>query len=176
MWNTLKKNVHYLNESKFLLGIAMILINVGSKYIEFGFSKTQEEAIRNGIGREILIFAMVFMGTRDLIISIMMTAAFIILSNYIFNEKSKFCMISNSLQNISRKIDKNNDNIISPEEERNALEILERAEKQKQKHSQSKFTSYMSFVRDCDNVLRDILRKCCKIMCKMQDYISILAK
>ena len=38
------------------VGLAMILLNIGSKYIEFDFSKTQEQWIKYNIGREILIF------------------------------------------------------------------------------------------------------------------------
>ena len=81
MLDKLQIHLKRLNNSKFLLGVAMLLLNVGSKYVEMGFSKTQEEALRNGLGREILIFAMVFMGTHDIILSIMMTASFVVLSS-----------------------------------------------------------------------------------------------
>ena len=136
-------HIQALNNSKFLAGIVMLLLNVGSKYIEMGFSKTQEEALRNGLGREILIFAILFMGTHDIIISILMTAAFIILSDYLFNENSKLCVIPNRLKSISYMIDKNNDNIISEKEEKAALDILRKAQLQKEKHKQGKFMSYL---------------------------------
>ena len=135
--------INTLNNSKFLTGIVMLLLNVGSKYIELGFTKTQEEALRNGLGRELLIFAVVFMGTHDVIISILMTAAFIILSDYLFNEKSRLCVIPRRLKNISYNIDKNKDNIISEKEEKDALDILRKAQLQKEKHNQGKFMSYL---------------------------------
>ena len=122
----------------------MLLLNVGSKYIELGFTKTQEQALRNGLGRELLIFAVVFMGTRDVIISILMTAAFIVLSDYLFNEKSRLCVIPSRLKNISHTIDKNKDNIISEKEEKDALDILRKAQIQKEKHNQGKFMSYFN--------------------------------
>ena len=31
----------HINESKFSVGIAMILLNIGSKYVDFKFSKSQ---------------------------------------------------------------------------------------------------------------------------------------
>ena len=83
------------------------------------------------------------MGTHDLITSILMTAAFIILSDYLFNEKSKFCVIPGKLREISALIDTNDDNIISPEEERKALETLKKADEQKKKYQQAQFTSYI---------------------------------
>tara|TARA_B100000902_G_C26975359_1_gene747496 strand:- start:161 stop:646 length:486 start_codon:yes stop_codon:yes gene_type:complete len=133
-----------LNNSKLMLGIMMLLLNIGSRYIELGFTKTQEQALRNGLGREILIFAIAFMGTHDIVISTLMTASFIILSDYLFNEQSKFCVLPARLQKIAEMVDKNDDNEISPEEERKALEILQKAENQKKKKQQSIFNSYLT--------------------------------
>ena len=81
-----KINHHYLkhiNESKLVIGLAMILLNIGSKYVDFKFTKSQEQMLRNGIAREILIFTIVFMGTRDILYAILLTSAFIILSQII---------------------------------------------------------------------------------------------
>jgi len=136
--------LNQLNNSKLLAGLTMLILNVGSKYIELGFSKTQEQALRNGLAREMLIFAMVFMGTHDIIISTLMTAAFIILSNYLLNEKSKLCVIPHHLKKVSSQIDTNKDGYVSDEEERAALEVLRRAERQKTRNLQNKFTSYMA--------------------------------
>jgi hypothetical protein len=133
-----------LNNSKFVLGIMMLLINIGSRYIELGFTKTQEQALRNGLGRELLIFAIVFMATHDIIISTLMTASFIILSDYLFNEKSRFCVLPARLQKIAEIVDKNNDNEISLEEEQQALEILRKADKQKKQRQQDTFNSYLA--------------------------------
>ena len=122
----------------------MILMNVGSKYIELGLTKTQEHALRTGLGREILIFCVVFLGTRDILLSILMTSAFIILSDYLFNENSRFCIMSKKMKRIASLIDTNNDGIISPEEIRKATEILEKAKKNEKKMQQDKFMRYTS--------------------------------
>ena len=50
----------------------MILLNLGSKYVEFGFTKTQEDAF-NGLARELILFSMLFMATKDMVQSILMT-------------------------------------------------------------------------------------------------------
>ena len=107
----------------------MLLINIGSRYIELGFTKTQEQALRNGLGRELLIFSIIFMATHDIIVSTMMTASFIVLSDYLFNENSRLCVLPERLKLISKMIDENKDNIISPEEEKRAIEILHKAKK-----------------------------------------------
>ena len=105
--------LRHINESKFVIGIAMILLNVGSKYVDFKFSKSQEQLLRNGIAREILIFTIVFMGTRDIMYAIILTAAFIILSEHVFNEQSKYCLVSDKFKKISAMIDTNNDGIVT---------------------------------------------------------------
>ena len=52
------------NNSKLLSGLAMLILNLFSKYVELNISKSQEAYIRNSITREILIFIVVFVGTK----------------------------------------------------------------------------------------------------------------
>lgn len=140
---SLKQMLHLVNNSKLLAGLTMLLLNIGSKYIEIGFSKTQEQALRNGLAREMLIFAIVFMATHDIIISTLMTAAFVILSDYLLNEQSRFCVVPEKLRSISIEVDTDKDGRISDEEERAALEVLRKAELQKTKNLQNKYMSYL---------------------------------
>jgi uncharacterized membrane protein len=143
MLDKIKIFIHKINTSKILAGIVMLLLNVGSKYIEIGLSQTQEQALRNALTRELLIFAVVFMATHDIIISILMTAAFVILSQFLFNDESKYCIVSKKMKKIKRLVDVNKDNIVSEEEEERALEILKKAKKQKKKQHQMQFINYM---------------------------------
>ncbi len=143
MLDKIKIFIHKINTSKILAGIVMLLLNVGSKYIEIGLSKTQEQALRNALTRELLIFAVVFMATHDIIISILMTAAFVILSQFLFNDESKYCVVSKKMKKIKRIVDVNKDNIITEDEEERALEILKKEKKQKKKQNQMQFINYM---------------------------------
>jgi hypothetical protein len=133
-----------INDSRLLSGLCMIFLNIGSKYIELGLTKTQEQALRNVLAREMLIFAMVFMTTRDLITSILMTGAFSAMTNHLFNEKSKYCILPDKLRRIAYEIDLNKDGSISPEEEEHALQILRKAKEQKERSQQANFTSYIA--------------------------------
>ena len=133
-----------LNNSKLLAGLAMILLNIGSKYIEFDFSKTQEQWIKYNIGREILIFVITFTATHDIIISLLLTAAFIILSDTIFNENSKYCLVSEKLNKLKTVIDTDKDDFISDEEISNAHSILYKANIQKNKITQLNNLNYFN--------------------------------
>jgi hypothetical protein len=139
-----------INESKLMVGFAMILLNIGTRYIDLKFTKTQEQMLRNSISREILIFAVVFMGTRDILLAILLTAAFIVLSEHVFNDKSKYCMFSNKMKQISTIIDANKDDIISPEEEQRALDTLRKAEKTRNRDIQGKFNNYLKNINFLD--------------------------
>jgi hypothetical protein len=124
MFESINKYLYNINESKILAALAMLLLNIGSKYIELKISDSQAEYMRNEIGREILIFAMVFVGTKDIILSIIVTASFIVLANTIFHEDSKYCILPEKYKKIKNLIDKNNDNIITNDEVNKAYEIL----------------------------------------------------
>jgi len=120
-----------VNTSKYFAGIILLIMNIGSRYITIKLSKTHEELIKNTITSEILIFSILFISTRDIIISIVLTAVFKILSDHLFNEKSKMCMIPKKYQKIYSAIDTNKDGIISEDEIDKALGTLNKAQKQK---------------------------------------------
>ena len=85
-----------LNDNKFFIGILVLVLNVFSKYIEIKLTKTQEAYFKNNFIRQLFIFAVLWTGTRDIYISIAMTAAFVVLADHLFNEESKSLVSSRS--------------------------------------------------------------------------------
>jgi hypothetical protein len=69
-----------LNDNKFFLGIMLLTLNLGSRHLVDEFSANPEDYSRNLILRRFAVFAVCFVGTRDVVVSILLTAAFIILS------------------------------------------------------------------------------------------------
>jgi len=122
--------IKYLNTSPLFIGIVMIMLNVGSKYVTIELSKTQEEYLRNTLGRQILIFAIAFTATKDIILSLILTSVFYILTMHLFNENSSFCIIPQEYRKYKDILDLNNDNIVTADEIKKAQEILEKAKKQ----------------------------------------------
>lgn len=76
-------------------GIVMILLNVGTKLVPIQISLSAEEYMKKSISKHILVFAMAWMGTRDIYTALGLTAVFILLSEYMFNDKSKLCIVPN---------------------------------------------------------------------------------
>ena len=76
--------------SPFVLGAMMLLLNVGSRYIVHEFSDNDEEYSKNILLRRLTIFAVCFVGTRDLVNSIILTACFVVLASGFLRGKSTF--------------------------------------------------------------------------------------
>ena len=126
MLKYLNKTVKQLNSSKFFAGIVMLMLNIGSRYIVVEFSDNQKELFKYSVFRQLLIFSIAWLGSRDIYISLILTAVFVILSNYLFNENSSLCIIPNKIKDI---IDTNKDGKLSKEEIDKAIETLKRANK-----------------------------------------------
>ncbi len=116
--------IYNLNNSKFFAGILMILMNLGSKYISLELSESQDEFFSNIIIRRIMIFTVVFIATKDIIVSFIITACFIILVSGLFNQNSKYCLIRNNSPQTK---------IISKEQVEKAKKIIMKYEKQREK-------------------------------------------
>jgi len=101
MKNDIKKTLISLtniaNENKFFFGLAMILFNMGSKYLVMDISKSHESFLKSTIVRRLTIFCMFFVATKDVYASMIMTAVFVIFALGIFNEKSSVSILPASL-------------------------------------------------------------------------------
>ena len=125
-------HIMYLNSSKFFAGIIMILLNVGSKFITIQFSKSTEEYMKYTLSKQILVFAMSWMGTRDIYTALGLTAIFTVLSDHLFNEESSLCIVPHSYRVLHKLVDTNNDSIVSESELNSAISVLEKSKKQAQ--------------------------------------------
>jgi len=138
-------HVMFLNSSKFFAGVIMILLNVGSKFIMIQFSKSTEEYMKWSVSKQLLVFAMAWMGTRDIYTALGLTAIFTILSEYLFNEESSLCIVPHKYRVLHRLMDTNNDGEVSELELASAVAILEKAKREKQKKQQSDALSKIDF-------------------------------
>ena len=83
-----------LNTSKYFAGIMILFLNLGSKYLALELSETQEQLLSNKMIRRVMIFTVVFVSTRDIWVSLITTAIFIVLVSGLFNENSKYCIMT----------------------------------------------------------------------------------
>ena len=144
--DNIHKSVSSLNNNKFFAGLIMLILNLGSKFITIKFSPSQEAYLRNSVGRQLLIFAIAWIGTKDIYHSLAITAIFVILADYLFNEDSDWCVLSDNFKSLKKEIDLNSDGIISDEELNKAIKTLQ-TYKKNQLHKAQK-VAYQKFKKD----------------------------
>jgi len=130
MLTTIQEYIKPLNSSMYFSGLMMLFLNIGSKYVNLKLSPTQEMILNSEIAKQILVFTIAWIGTRDIITSLILTAVFYVLVLHLFNEDSKFCILPKRIQ---RVLDLNNDGEVSEEEINKAVEILNKANKKTEK-------------------------------------------
>ena len=114
----------------------MILLNIGSKFITIQFSKSTEEYMKWSVSKQLLVFAMAWMGTRDIYTALGLTAVFTILSEYLFNEESNLCIVPHKYRVLHKLVDTNEDGVVTEPELAAAIAVLEKAKREKQRKEQ----------------------------------------
>jgi hypothetical protein len=138
-------HIMYLNNSKFFAGVVMILLNVGSKFITIQFSKSTEEYMKWSVSKQLLVFAMAWMGTRDIYTALGLTAVFTILSEYLFNEEHPLCIVPHKYRVLHKLVDTNEDGVVSEPELSAAIAVLEKSKREKQRKAQKEAFSKFDF-------------------------------
>jgi hypothetical protein len=138
-------HIMYLNNSKFFAGVVMILLNIGSKFITIQFSKSTEEYMKWSVSKQLLVFAMAWMGTRDIYTALGLTAVFTILSDYLFNEEHPLCIVPQQYRILDKLVDTNEDGVVSEPELSAAIAVLEKARKEKLRKAQKDAFSKFDF-------------------------------
>ena len=133
-WKQLfKKMGHYLfdhvkmiNESKIFAALVILTMNLSSKFITLPMSKTVESYVKNSLSQYILVFAMSWMGTRDILVSVLVTIVFGLCMEFLFNEESAFCCLSEGF--VTTQISKlKKEEVVSKEEVEAASKTLQKA-------------------------------------------------
>ena len=70
-----------INENKYLIGFAVILLNIGARFIIDELDDDLRQMINDTTVRRFFIFCSFFIATRDFVISITLTVVFIIIIN-----------------------------------------------------------------------------------------------
>jgi len=82
-----------LSSNKYILGLMILLINLGARYIGNELNEFSHKVLNHKFARRFLIFLVIWMGSRDLVVSAVITTCFILLSNTLLNEQSNYCIL-----------------------------------------------------------------------------------
>lgn len=87
------QNVTVLNNSKIFAGIMIIVLQISSRFVTIKLSKTMESYLKYTFSRQVLIFAIAWMGTRDIYIALTITILFSIIMDVLLNEECSYCVL-----------------------------------------------------------------------------------
>jgi hypothetical protein len=138
LFNTLNKQVQSLNASKLFAGLMIIILNISSKFVNFKLSKSVESYLKYTFSRQILIFAIAWMGTRDIYVAFGISLLFVFFMDYLLNEDSSMCILPESFTAYHVGLLETGEQV-TPEEIKRAEEVLERANKYNTQLQSSKF-------------------------------------
>lgn len=103
--NPLDVIIGSINSNPYFIGLMMLCLNLGGRFIALEVTKAQEQFLQNPWVRRSLIFAMIFMGTRNILVAFWMTLVIVLFLGYLFNENSSLCIYKAGLPGSSCKKD-----------------------------------------------------------------------
>ncbi len=85
------------NTSPYFIGLMMLTMNLGSRFLGLEMSKGQETFFSHPWVRRFLIFVVFFIGTRNIWVAFWLAFTAILLIGYLFNENSSLCLFRGGL-------------------------------------------------------------------------------
>lgn len=82
-----------LNQSKIFAGIMIITLNIASRFVNIKLSNSMESYLKYTFSKQILIFAIAWMGTRDIYVALIITLLYTLIMDMLFNEECAYCIL-----------------------------------------------------------------------------------
>jgi len=129
LFSSFHDTVQNINGSKIFAGLIVVTLNIASKFVTIKLSKSMESYLKHTFSRDVLIFCIVWMGSREIYIAFFVTLLFILFMDFLFNEDSYYCILPESFKDYH--ISLLEDPEPSAEDIKNAENVLERAQRAK---------------------------------------------
>ena len=85
-----------VNSNPYFIGSMMLMLNLGGRFIALELSRAQETFFQNVWVRRLLIFTVIFVGTRNVAVAFWMSIFVILVLGYLLNENSDLCVYTGS--------------------------------------------------------------------------------
>jgi hypothetical protein len=90
------------NTNPYFIGIMMLILNLGGRFISLEVTKKQEQFLQLPWVRRILIFTVLFVATRNIWVAFWATVTVVLFLGYLFNENSALCIFGHGGKNGSK--------------------------------------------------------------------------
>jgi len=81
-----------VNTNPYFIGIMMLLLNLGGRFLSLEITKDQEKFLSKPAVRRFFLFAVLFVATRNLVVALGLTVIVVIMLGFLFNENSDLCL------------------------------------------------------------------------------------
>ena len=89
----LSNTIMWLQTNPYLVGVLMLLLNLGGRFLALELTKKQEAFLQGTWIRPLIFFTVIFVATRNLVAAFWVTLLFFFVIWVAANENSPFCMI-----------------------------------------------------------------------------------
>ena len=128
--NYFHNHIQALNNSKVFAGLMIISLNIVSRFVNIKLGKTLESYLKHSFSKQILVFTIAWMGTRDIYVALFITICFIAIAEFLLHEDSKFFILSEDTRDHYINLLESNEKV-TEEDIKHAKDILEKANIQK---------------------------------------------
>lgn len=94
--NPLEQTFMAINTNPYFIGLMMLLLNLGGRFLGMEISKEQEKLFQNPWVRRGLVFTVLFVATRNVFVAAIMTVFVLLIMSFLFNENSELCLFKDS--------------------------------------------------------------------------------
>ena len=130
--NPIDAFLQIFNSNPYFIGIMMLILNLGGRFISMEVTKKQELFLQLPWVRRLLIFTVLFVATRSIQVAFWTTVTVVLFLGYLFNENSALCLFGDGGSRGSKCADKPNPGEgMTPEEK----EILHRLSAKAQRYA-----------------------------------------
>lgn len=90
-----------LNTNTYLIGMSMILLNLGGRHLAPGLTAEQDKFFQNIWIRRAMLFVVVFVATRNLFTALWLSIGLIVVIGYLLNEHSNFYLFGEPVPQVT---------------------------------------------------------------------------
>jgi hypothetical protein len=138
--NPIENMINSFNSNPYFIGFMMLLLNLGGRHFATSLTPEQDKFFQSAWFRRGLTFVIFFVGTRNVIVSFIMTVIFIILIAFVFNDESQLFLFKPTLDEKPKEVKKEEPKPegLTPEETEIHRELTEKIMKQVQNQKVNK--------------------------------------
>lgn len=93
-----------LNDSKFFAGLIVVMLNLSVKLVDVRLSKPMLAFFQHSFSRQLLLFAMIWVPTRDTLAALVLSTLIILVIDFFTNDESGWCALPASFVRHHRRM------------------------------------------------------------------------